>query len=74
MKIGFIGLGNLGMPMALNLHKSKRIDELYKLNDDEFNKQQELGVSKRLGNWCSVNSTWVRVQDLLVLDYVIQDT
>ena len=50
MKIGFIGLGNMGMPMALNLHKSKRIDELYKLNDDEFNKQQELGVSKRLGN------------------------
>ena len=28
MKIGFIGLGNLGMPMALNLHKSKRIDLL----------------------------------------------
>ena len=26
MKIGFIGLGNMGMPMALNLHKSKRID------------------------------------------------
>ena len=28
MKIGFIGLGNMGMPMALNLHKSKRIDLL----------------------------------------------
>ena len=26
MKIGFIGLGNMGMPMALNLHKSKKID------------------------------------------------
>jgi coenzyme F420 hydrogenase subunit beta len=30
--------------------KNLRIDELYKLNDDEFNKQQESGVSKRLGN------------------------
>ena len=28
MKIGFIGLGNMGMPMALNLHKSKKIDLL----------------------------------------------
>ena len=28
MNIGFIGLGNMGMPMALNLHKSKRIDLL----------------------------------------------
>ena len=28
MKIGFIGLGNMGMPMALNLHKSKIIDLL----------------------------------------------
>ena len=28
MKIGFIGLGNMGMPMALNLHKSKRINLL----------------------------------------------
>ena len=30
--------------------KNLRIEELYKLNDDEFNKQQEQGVSKRLGN------------------------
>ena len=28
MKIGFIGLGNMGMPMALNLNKSKKIDLL----------------------------------------------
>ena len=28
MKISFIGLGNMGMPMALNLHKSKKIDLL----------------------------------------------
>ena len=26
IKVGFIGLGNMGMPMALNLHKSKKID------------------------------------------------
>ena len=25
MKIAFIGLGNMGMPMALNLNKSKKI-------------------------------------------------
>ena len=25
IKVGFIGLGNMGMPMALNLHKSKKI-------------------------------------------------
>jgi len=30
--------------------KNLRIEELYNLNDDEFNKQQEQGVSKRLGN------------------------
>ena len=30
--------------------KTLRIEELYNLNDDEFNKQQEQGVSKRLGN------------------------
>ncbi len=28
IKVGFIGLGNMGMPMALNLHKSKKIDLL----------------------------------------------
>ena len=28
MRIGFIGLGNMGMTMALNLHKSKKIDLL----------------------------------------------
>ena len=27
-----------------------RTEELYKLNDDDFNKQKEQGVSKRLGN------------------------
>ena len=27
-----------------------RIKELYDLNDDEFNKQQEEGTSKRIGN------------------------
>ena len=30
--------------------KNLRIEELYNLNDDDFNKQQEQGVSKRLGN------------------------
>ena len=30
--------------------KNLRIEELYNLNDDEFNRQQEQGVSKRLGN------------------------
>ena len=30
--------------------KNLRIEELYNLNDDEFNKEQEQGVSKRLGN------------------------
>ena len=29
--------------------KNLRIEELYKLNDDEFNKEQEEGVSQRLG-------------------------
>ena len=34
MKIGFIGLGNMGLPMALNLHKSKKIDLLgYDVSD-----------------------------------------
>ena len=28
IKVGFIGLGNMGMPMAFNLHKSKKIDLL----------------------------------------------
>ena len=28
IKVGFIGLGNMWMPMALNLHKSKKIDLL----------------------------------------------
>ena len=26
IKVGFIGLGNMGLPMAFNLHKSKKID------------------------------------------------
>ena len=30
--------------------KNLRIEELYNLNDDEFNKQQEEGTSKRIGN------------------------
>ena len=30
--------------------KDLRIEELYNLNDDEFNKQQEEGTSKRIGN------------------------
>ena len=30
--------------------KNLRIEELYNINYDEFNKQQEQGVSKRLGN------------------------
>ena len=29
--------------------KNLRIEELYNLNDDEFNKEQEQGVSQRLG-------------------------
>ena len=28
IKVGFIGLGNMGLPMAFNLHKSKKIDLL----------------------------------------------
>jgi coenzyme F420 hydrogenase subunit beta len=30
--------------------KNLRIEELYKMNDDEFNKQQQEGVAKRVGN------------------------
>ena len=30
--------------------KNLRIEELYNLNDDEFNKQQEEGTSKRIKN------------------------
>jgi len=30
--------------------RNLRIKELYNLNDDEFNKQQEEGTSKRVGN------------------------
>ena len=30
--------------------KNLRIEELYNLNDDEFNKQQEQGISQRLIN------------------------
>ena len=28
IKVGFIGLGNMGLPMAINLSKSKKIDLL----------------------------------------------
>ena len=34
--------------MTTNTTKNLRIEELYKLNDAEYNKQQEKGVSQRL--------------------------
>jgi len=33
-----------------SIKKNLRIDELYNLNDDEFNKQKQEGVAKRVGN------------------------
>ena len=43
-----LGMKNNNVPTIKT--KNLRIEELYNLNDDEFNKQQEQGVSKRLGN------------------------
>ena len=39
IKIGFIGLGNMGLPMAINLSKSKKIDLLgYDVNKSSIKK------------------------------------
>ena len=43
-----LGMKNNNVPTITT--KNLRIEELFNLNDDEFNKQQEQGVSKRLGN------------------------
>jgi len=43
MKIAFIGLGNMGMPMALNLNKSKKIQLLgFDLNNHSVQKFKKL--------------------------------
>ena len=43
MKIGFIGLGNMGMPMALNLNKSKKIQLLgYDVNKNSLKRFKSL--------------------------------
>ena len=43
-----LGMKNKNVPSITT--KNLRIEELYNLNDDEFNKEQEQGISKRLGN------------------------
>ncbi|WP_440651225.1 hypothetical protein [Candidatus Pelagibacter sp. HIMB1495] len=43
-----LGMKNNNVPTITT--KNLRIEELYNLNDDEFNRLQEQGVSKRLGN------------------------
>ena len=42
-----LGMKNNNIPTIMT--KNLRIEELYNLNDDEFNKQQEQGVTKRVG-------------------------
>ena len=42
-----LGMKNNNVPTIKT--KNLRIEELYNLNDDEFNKQQEQGVAKRVG-------------------------
>ena len=43
MKIAFIGLGNMGMPMALNLNKSKKIQLLgFDVNNHSVQKFKKL--------------------------------
>ena len=42
-----LGMRNKNLPSIET--KNLRIEELYKMNDDEFNKQQEQGVAKRVG-------------------------
>ena len=43
-----LGMTNQNLPSIET--RNLRIKELYNLNDDEFNKQQEEGTSKRVGN------------------------
>ena len=43
-----LGMINQNLPSIET--RNLRIKELYDLNDDEFNKQQEEGTSKRIGN------------------------
>ncbi|NCX30888.1 MAG: hydrogenase, partial [Proteobacteria bacterium] len=43
-----LGMKNKNLPTIET--KNLRIEELYKMNDDEFNKQQQEGVAKRVGN------------------------
>ena len=45
MKIAFIGLGNMGGPMALNLHKAGHTVTAFDLNKDACAKVQAEGVS-----------------------------
>lgn len=43
-----LGMKNKNLPSIET--KNLRLEELYNLNDDEFNKQQQEGVAKRVGN------------------------
>ena len=45
MKVAFIGLGNMGGPMALNLHKAGHAVTAFDLNQDACKKLQAEGVA-----------------------------
>ena len=61
MKIGFIGLGNMGSGMALNLVKAKHDVHIYDLNKDIVD-----GLTKKGCIGCSDIINTVKDRDVII--------